>query len=602
MERKLFQRYQQVLLFLCNSSLTRFWFRWVLRIHNDIPWYKDITQLTPSCYSWRDKGSTVTDFRTHNKFAKRIYYALSPLWYLLHFWDWLSSPVPEWNLGFDTLTAYSNVGSSQQWADGQVQASKIGTPTDVSFGTLRVGLDPLIRSVNNGASSITPILQTSSTGTSPNFNVLVRGYMNFNTEFLPYNANISNAVISLWGTQKTQILGQPDLYICGSTAGNPLTVNHYTSWLPTLFSSITYAAYNDGGTYNAFTLNQNGINAVDNCNLNRLAEISNAVAGAGIVTITTIDEFHLLDSVVDRADLSDSIVISGVVGMTDLNSTFSVTVTGDNTFTVPLSTSQTYESGGLISVSAGYAVSKFAALLSWDFTGVDTVPVSNWSAGKGSSFTFRSADWVGSGNDPKLVITYTAPPPVQGTLNSTLDAFTFSANDNFLGWGTIYQEQIEDWVRIRTHTELEDRLTEQMFIDWTNWAVQSLVPKLGRNQFYISTSVLGVGTSFSLSSLKMRGIERVVDSNNGLIHPIDSDGFERVTNSLTTNSAFWVQEGETLRISYGSGLTPGTLTLYYYRVPNLVDSRSDVLDIENSHIGYVLQHLVKQVEEWKRAA
>lgn len=48
------------------------------------------------------------DFRTHDKFSKRLYYAFYPLWWTLHQWDTLfaNNFAPQLNFGFDTLTAY----------------------------------------------------------------------------------------------------------------------------------------------------------------------------------------------------------------------------------------------------------------------------------------------------------------------------------------------------------------------------------------------------------------------------------------------------------------------------------------------------------------
>ena len=67
--------------------------------------------------------------------------------------------------------------------------------------------------------------------------------------------------------------------------------------------------------------------------------ITGATAGSGFVTVIAAN--HGLTN-------GDTIAISGVIGMTDLNSTFQVTVTDSNTFTVPLSTSQSWSSGGAI--------------------------------------------------------------------------------------------------------------------------------------------------------------------------------------------------------------------------------------------------------------
>ena len=74
-----------------------------------------------------------------------------------------------------------------------------------------------------------------------------------------------------------------------------------------------------------------------------IVSITNAVAGTGIVTVTATG--HNLVS-------TESVVISGVVGMIDLNNTFVVTVLTVDTFTVPLSTVQTYTSGGIVTLSA----------------------------------------------------------------------------------------------------------------------------------------------------------------------------------------------------------------------------------------------------------
>jgi len=69
--------------------------------------------------------------------------------------------------------------------------------------------------------------------------------------------------------------------------------------------------------------------------------ITAATAGSGIVTVTCVNH-GLTDG--------DTISIAGVTGMTDLNSTFQVIVTASNTFTVPLTTIQTWTAGGTITV------------------------------------------------------------------------------------------------------------------------------------------------------------------------------------------------------------------------------------------------------------
>ena len=88
----------------------------------------------------------------------------------------------------------------------------------------------------------------------------------------------------------------------------------------------------------------NGYWQVDNVATNTFelffyADISTADAGATTVTVTTVEDHGF--------STSDSIVIAGVVGMTDINGTHTITVTETNEFTIPVVTTQTYTSGGI---------------------------------------------------------------------------------------------------------------------------------------------------------------------------------------------------------------------------------------------------------------
>src|SRR5258707_9027350 len=106
-----FLHYQSKLLWLLNSSLTKKRFRYVLRIHKDCP-DRSIVQILPNSYTvfnrWiDDRVELITDFRTHNKFAKRLYYAFKPFWIVLHIWDLFADfVIPSWSFGFNTLTVF----------------------------------------------------------------------------------------------------------------------------------------------------------------------------------------------------------------------------------------------------------------------------------------------------------------------------------------------------------------------------------------------------------------------------------------------------------------------------------------------------------------
>lgn len=128
-----FRRHQRILLWLVNTPLLRWWFRRVLRIHDDP---ELILQIWPNVVVYAAGNQQRAVFRTHDKFSKRLYYAFRPLWWLLHYWDELIADrwCPEWSYGFATLTAFPSPGTVANF-DGYIDS--VGTP----WSTVRSGLN-----------------------------------------------------------------------------------------------------------------------------------------------------------------------------------------------------------------------------------------------------------------------------------------------------------------------------------------------------------------------------------------------------------------------------------------------------------------------------
>lgn len=107
-----FARHQRVLLRLLACPIVGRWLRWVLCIRAcDLGYRRRIVAIGPHYYTVAHADGTVTtDVRTHAKYGKRLYYAGLPVWRLAHAWDqWIANPfAPAWNLGFDTLTVYTD--------------------------------------------------------------------------------------------------------------------------------------------------------------------------------------------------------------------------------------------------------------------------------------------------------------------------------------------------------------------------------------------------------------------------------------------------------------------------------------------------------------
>ena len=144
-DKQWFAKHNKTLCWFANHAVLKYWFRRLLRIEKDIDWNEKILTITPNSFTWDAKlqyfnrsallktqsenpnetrlnrrlakkiltrieqgkiedkkyllPANKTDFRTHEKFGKRLYYGLKPLWYILHFWDWSTYMEPKLNVG-----------------------------------------------------------------------------------------------------------------------------------------------------------------------------------------------------------------------------------------------------------------------------------------------------------------------------------------------------------------------------------------------------------------------------------------------------------------------------------------------------------------------
>lgn len=161
--------------------------------------------------------------------------------------------------------------------------------------------------------------------------------------------------------------------------------------------------------------------------------------------------------------------------------------------------------------------------------------------------------------------------------------------------------QVEDIVRSRTDTEHDDRLTSQFFLDIINQSCDDLKERMGFWRRYVCWARLGVGTSFDLSSIAMRGIKKVVDDSAGLAILVSSQEYERVGSfSVYDNALIGYHLGETLVLAYGSNLTQGSVKLYYYRNVVQATKRTDKPDIPDEYITELVDAVTQQVMEYKR--
>ena len=234
--------------------------------------------ILPNAVIKKEGKQYIAEFRTHDKYSKRLFYEFKPLWYAFHWFDMniANVYVPKLNLGFDGITTYPVAGSNSP-IDGIV----IRQGVDEVFGTIRAGAGNAT-SDSGDNSEDSPALVSSTN--SNQFQGLRRSVYLFDTSSLTSSADISSAVASVYGNSsstKANQMGSQDWHWCASTpaANNALVSADYGQLGATSFGTITYAAFT-GGQYNDSTLNASGVAAISKTGITKLgARLSDDING-----------------------------------------------------------------------------------------------------------------------------------------------------------------------------------------------------------------------------------------------------------------------------------------------------------------------------------
>lgn len=248
-----FDRHQHKILRFANSRIGRR----LLRIHGNQSnvGKARITKISPNSISWDNK----TEYRTHDKFAKRLYYGLKPLWLVLHGWDFVFGKVAkELDFGFSTLTAYPDAHPESATVDGYVERSGV----DETLTTIRAAAG------NTFDDSIAAnyFARLTASTTTDQYAASTLSIYTFDTSSIPDTDVVSAVVFSLFGASKQNTLGSPDLNITSpgtapgtATALANLDYDRAASQTP-IYGTVTYAGFDATDTvYTDITLDANGI-------------------------------------------------------------------------------------------------------------------------------------------------------------------------------------------------------------------------------------------------------------------------------------------------------------------------------------------------------
>lgn len=277
-----FRRHQRRILWWVNGPFRRLT-RWALCIDERRP----ISELGPHFVGIHfADGRKEVDFRTHPKWAKRVYFALAPLWWALHFLDWavLDRLVPALSFGFANLTMYPQTGSggSNVTWDG---TGYNYTGAGADWTTARTVAD------FNGSEPVAAYsyaARIARIGTNQ-WQEIYRGVCTFDTRSIPSSATISAGEFAVCGLAKTETVPDgTDLDICawnGAAANAWSGFSDFGQFGNVKFGAVTYASYDvSSDVYNVFTLNASGLAGISKAAVSRIgmqihADLANVEPG-----------------------------------------------------------------------------------------------------------------------------------------------------------------------------------------------------------------------------------------------------------------------------------------------------------------------------------
>lgn len=252
-DKNWFNKNQRALLWLLNSRFTKKIFRWVLRIHKDCP-DKTIINLSPNSYTVFNrfiKGRTelTTDFRTHPKFSKRVYFTFKPLWWVIHLWDWAIADrfIPQLSYGFTVLTQYPATNGVSNPVDGVVTRF-LNSDT---FANTRNG----VGTTNDYGSASVLAIGVFCGAASNQYTEIDRLIACFDTSSITSTPTISSATLSLFepnsGNTQMQI-GDENIVVCAGVPASTTALANadYQNAFGTvdwghITTPVTKNAYND---------------------------------------------------------------------------------------------------------------------------------------------------------------------------------------------------------------------------------------------------------------------------------------------------------------------------------------------------------------------
>lgn len=120
------------------------------------------------------------------------------------------------------------------------------------------------------------------------------------------------------------------------------------------------------------------------------------------------------------------------------------------------------------------------------------------------------------------------------------------------------------------------------------------------SELYWGIVPLSTQTSIDISTYNVDTIIKLMDSVNGEIGLAGNSAIEYIAGlDESANSVFYNQVGHSLEIKKGASVTGlGTLTLDYYRIPNLASALTDKIDLSDKYIPLLINKCKMDIHDF----
>lgn len=279
-----FRNHQSSLLSWLNGSwLKRKLSRRAFRIEATEP----ITEIAPSYYVVKlDETQRRADFRTHPKYAKRLYYSLIAYWWFLHFLDWafLDRFVPQYSFGLTTLTATPGLSTGGTTGDGYI--GRIVSAGSV-FSTIIGAAAGTTLSMTGTLGALVRIIAHADT--SDRYTEIRRSGFTFDTSAVGASSTVTGVDLRLDSRATYQLntftTVNSDIEIVGFAPAivDNFAVEDYSTFGSTSFSTMSYDDYTASEGHKTFTLNASGIANVNKTGITGVgARLGSDLSGTGV--------------------------------------------------------------------------------------------------------------------------------------------------------------------------------------------------------------------------------------------------------------------------------------------------------------------------------